>query len=76
MNIAVILPGELPAEGCAALKATFQQIVAPGTKTSILALPGVTIRNAADIDSLEPAAVSKAIEAQQEGCDAVVLHGT
>ena len=76
MNIAVILPGELPAEGFAALEAMFHQIVAPGTDVSIMGLSGVTIRDAADIDALEPAAVRKAIEAQQQGCDAIVLHGT
>ncbi len=75
MNIAIILPGELPGETGAAVKAGLQRIVSPATQTRVYAVKGATIQVATDIDRLTPAAVEKTAEAEQNGCDALVLNG-
>jgi len=75
MNLAVIIPGEVPGEAATAMKESMQRIVSPEVEIALYDIKGAKIQSIEDIESLGPKAVEQSAQALQNGCQAIVLNG-
>ncbi len=71
MKLAVILPGAVSSGA----EKEIENLLSPGTELVVLGAAGGLLAVAGDIDLKGPEAAMLAMQAEQDGCDAVVLDG-
>ncbi|MBN2468487.1 MAG: hypothetical protein JXD19_10090 [Deltaproteobacteria bacterium] len=76
MKVAVIVPGEIPAEVKKPIEDELKRVASPGTDVEVFGIKGGRIRVAGDIDLSIPAAMEQAVNAEKNGFAAIILNGT
>lgn len=76
MKLAVILPGSHGPETCEAREKYLNEFTSPGTEIMVCPSGGTeSIESTIDFALMVPGVVDRAVEAEKNGFDGVVIHG-
>ena len=75
MKLAVILPGDYPKEFCEHRQRYLSALISPGTELKIVTTGGTpSLTSIIDLAFVAPGMVNRAMEAEKEGFDGVLIH--